>query len=63
MDGTRGDNTTTYIATMEESRAVEENQYFENVDATRANRPFNYPDKNPTVWNLSERDGVPEPKK
>jgi len=32
-----------YIATMEESRAAEESRYFENVDATRADRPFNYP--------------------
>jgi len=33
--GSRGGNTVTYLATMEESRASEESQYFENVDKTR----------------------------
>jgi len=39
-------NTTEYWASMEENRAGEENLYFENVDVTRADRPYNYPDKN-----------------
>ena len=44
-------------ATMEESRAAEESQYFENVDKTRADRPFNYPDKNPTNAKVSKVPG------
>ena len=55
-----GDNTAVYIATMEESRAAEESQYFENVDATRADRPFNYPDKNPTNAKVSKVPGKSE---
>jgi len=55
--GSRG-NVTEYFATMEESRAAEENQYFENVDATRADRPFNYPDKSPTnAWRSIQSAG------
>jgi len=47
-------------ATMEESRAAEENLYFENVDATRADRPFNYPDANPLNTKVSKVPGKSE---
>jgi len=47
-------------ANMEESRAAEESQYFENVDATRADRPFNYPDKNPVNTKVSKVPGKSE---
>ena len=50
-------NTVTYLATMEESRSAEENQYFANVDATRADRPLNYPDANPLNTKLSKVAG------
>jgi hypothetical protein len=45
---------------MEESRAAEENLYFENVDATRADRPFNYPDVNPVNAKVSKVPGKSE---
>jgi RHS repeat-associated protein len=39
-------NTILYMATMEESKAATEDTYFANLDETRADRPYNYPDKN-----------------
>ena len=56
----RPGNTVTYLATMEEDRAAEENQYFENVDATRADRPYNYPDPNPLNAKISKVPGKSE---
>jgi len=53
-------NQTVYIATMEEDRAAEENLYFENVDATRDDRPFNYPDENPLNTKVSKVPGKSE---
>ncbi len=53
-------NTTTYMATMEESKAAEENLYFENVESTRADRPYNYPDINPLNTKLSKVPGKSE---
>ena len=48
------------MATMEENRAAVENQYFANVDETRADRPFNYPDANPANSKLSKVPGMSE---
>ena len=45
---------------MEESRAAEENTYFENVDATRADMPYNYPNRNPANTKLSKVPGKSE---
>jgi len=45
---------------MEENRAEEENLYFANVDATRADRPFNYPDANPMNTKVSKVPGKSE---
>ncbi|MDR1154256.1 MAG: DUF6443 domain-containing protein [Bacteroidales bacterium] len=39
-------NRVVYMATMEESKAATEGPYFANLDETRADRPYNYPDKN-----------------
>ena len=49
-----------YIATMEEDRAAEENQYFENVEATRADMPYNYPGRTPTNTKVSKVPGKSE---
>jgi RHS repeat-associated protein len=53
-------NTVTYRATMEEDRAAEENRYFENVDKTRADLPYNYPDRSPTNTKVSKVPGKSE---
>jgi len=53
-------NTVTYLATMEENRAAEEEQYFANVAETRADMPFNYPHKSPTNTKLSKVPGKSE---
>ena len=53
-------NVVTYLASMEEDRAAEENLYFENVDATRADRPFNYPDVNLANAKVSKVPGHSE---
>jgi len=45
---------------MEEDRAAEENMYFANVDATRTDRPFNYPDMNPANTKVSKVHGKSE---
>ena len=47
-------------ATMEENRAIEENQYFANVDATRDDLPYNYPDRNPLNTKVSKVSGKSE---
>ena len=52
-----GSSWVTYIATMEESKAGEEDLYFANVNATRADRPFNYPDVNPANAKVSKVPG------
>ncbi len=52
-----GSSWVTYIATMEESKAGEEDLYFANVNATRADRPFNYPDANPANAKVSKVPG------
>jgi hypothetical protein len=39
-------NTILYMATMEESKTATEDTYFADLDETRADRPYNYPDKN-----------------
>jgi RHS repeat-associated protein len=52
-----GSSWVTYIATMEESKAAEEDLYFANVNATRADRPFNYPDANPANAKVSKVPG------
>jgi hypothetical protein len=39
-------NRVVYMATMEESKAAMEGPYFANLNETRADRPYNYPDKN-----------------
>jgi hypothetical protein len=52
-----GSSWVTYIATMEESKAAEEDLYFANVNATRADRPFNYPDANPANTKVSKVPG------
>ncbi|MDR2039437.1 MAG: hypothetical protein LBQ60_16060, partial [Bacteroidales bacterium] len=49
--------TQVYTAGMEESNAAEETRYFENVDNTRADRPYNYPDKNPLNTKLAKVPG------
>ncbi len=52
-----GSSSVTYIATMEESKAAEEDLYFANVNTTRADRPFNYPDANPANAKVSKVPG------
>ncbi|MDR1155711.1 MAG: DUF6443 domain-containing protein, partial [Bacteroidales bacterium] len=47
----------TYLATMEESKAATEDQYFANLNETRADAPYNYPDKNPLNAKLSKVPG------
>jgi RHS repeat-associated protein len=49
--------TQVYTASMEESNAIEETKYFNNVDNTRADRPYNYPDKNPLNTKLAKVPG------
>ena len=50
-------NTATYLATMEISKAEEEELYFANLNTTRADRPYNYPDKNPLNTKLAKVPG------
>ena len=54
---TSSGRTTTYLATMEDSAAAHEDMYFANLDATRADRPYNYPDANPANTKLSKVPG------
>jgi hypothetical protein len=47
----------TYLATMEENRAATEDTYFANLNETRTDVPYNYPDKNPLNAKLSKVPG------
>ncbi len=49
--------TSVYTATMEENKASEENLYFNNLDNTRADRPYNYPDNNPVNAKIAKVPG------
>ena len=48
------------LATRHYIAAMEENLYFENVDATRADKPYNYTSANPVNTKLSKAPGKNE---
>ena len=54
---TEQSGTQTYRATMEESTAGQEREHFENVDASRTDRPYNYPDLNPANARVAKVPG------
>jgi hypothetical protein len=45
---------------MEEGNAAEEERYFENLASTRADLPYNYPDRNPMNAKVSKVPGHSE---
>ncbi|MDR2040621.1 MAG: DUF6443 domain-containing protein [Bacteroidales bacterium] len=51
------DNRQRYMATMEEGKSGEEGLYFDNLENTRSDRPYNYPDKNPANSKLAKVAG------